>query len=132
MRGAGFRFAAPADWELVRTPRAIGAQGDPVELVQVTRLPLARAYTPGLFDRVVPELDEAADDVAAVVDGTVAKRTIELLDERVRQYDITFDGKVEQLTFVLRGKTNYQLLCRRNSDGDHEPCETLLQSFRIG
>jgi hypothetical protein len=114
----------------VRTPRAIGAQGGDVELVQVTRLPLARAYTRDLFDRVVPELDRAANAVAAEVDGKVTSRTIEVLDERVRQYDLTFDGKLEQLTFVLRGKTNYQLLCRRDVDGDDEPCDTLVTSFQ--
>lgn len=115
----------------MRTPRAIGAQGGAVELVQVTRLPLARAYSPALFDRVVPELDRAAGALAAEVGGKVASRTIEVLDERVRQYDLTFEGKLEQLTFVLRGKTNYQLLCRRDEDGDHAPCELLVRAFAI-
>src|SRR5687767_2278406 len=57
VRGPGFTFEAPAGWELVRTPRAIGARDGDVDLVQVTRLPLARAYTPDLFERVRPELD---------------------------------------------------------------------------
>jgi hypothetical protein len=131
VRGRGYTFEAPAAWKLVRTPRALGAQGGDVELVQVTRLPLARAYTRDLFDRVVPELDRAANAVAAEVDGKVTSRTIEVLDERVRQYDLTFDGKLEQLTFVLRGKTNYQLLCRRDEDGDHDPCANLVRSFSI-
>ena len=131
VRGTGFTFEAPADWKLVRTPRAIGAQGDAVKLVQVTRLPLARAYSPKLFERVVPELDAAAQAVAAEVGAKVDRRTVEVLDERVRQYDLAFEGKVEQLTFVLRAKTNYQLLCRREEDGDDGPCETLVRSFRI-
>lgn len=131
VRGTGFTFDAPATWKLVRTPRAIGAQGDAVELVQVTRLPLARRYSPELFERVVPELDAAARAVATEVGAKVEPRTVEVLGERVRQYDLTFDGKLEQLTFYLRGKANYQLLCRRDVDGDDEPCDTLVQSFRL-
>ena len=131
VRGTGFTFDAPATWKLVRTPRAIGAQGDAVELVQVTRLPLARRYSPKLFERVVPELDAAARAVATEVGAKVEPRTVEVLGERVRQYDLTFDGKLEQLTFYLRGKANYQLLCRRDVDGDDEPCDTLVRSFRL-
>jgi len=129
--GNGFTFEAPADWPLVRTPKAIGAQGDEVELVQVTRLPLARPYTPALFKRVVPELDAAANAVAKEVGAKVEPRTVDVLGERVRQYDLSFEGKVEQLTFFLRGKANYQLLCRRAADGDEGPCKTLVESFRL-
>ena len=131
VHGRGFTFEAPAAWKLVRTPRAIGAQGDAVELVQVTRLPLARPYSPKLFERVVPELDAAANAVASEVGAKVEPRTVDLLGERVRQYDLTFDGKLEQLTFYLRGKANYQLLCRRDVDGDDDPCDTLVRSFRL-
>jgi hypothetical protein len=132
VKGRGFTFDAPAEWKLVRTPRALGAQGDPVELVQVTRLPLARAYSPKLFERVIPELDAAAGAVAQEVGAKVQKRTVDVLGERVRQYDLTFDGKLEQLTFVLRDKSNFQLLCRRELDADDEPCRTLVDSFRLG
>jgi hypothetical protein len=129
VHGNGFQFEAPADWELVRTPRAIGAQRGSVELVQVTRLPLARSYTRDLFPTVRPELDRAAGAIAAEVGGELERRTIDVFDEPVRQYDLSFDGKLEQLTFVLRGKTNYQLLCRREADGDDGPCELLVKSF---
>ena len=44
VEGRGFTFEAPADWSFVRTPRAIGAQGDAVELVQVMR-----AFSPSLL-----------------------------------------------------------------------------------
>jgi len=131
VRGTGFTFEAPATWSLVRTPRAIGAQGDAVALVQVTRLPLKPAYSPDQFEKFKPAIDATARAVAAETGATIKGGTIEVLDERVRQYDLTFEGKLEKLTFVLRGKTNYQLLCRREEDGDDEPCETLVRSFRI-
>ena len=132
VRGRGFTFEAPVAWKLVRTPRAIGAQGDDVDLVQVTRLPLARAYSDDLFERVRPELDRAAGALASETGGELeGERTIEVLGERVRQYDLAFDGKLEQVTFVLRGPTNFQLLCRREQDGDEVACKRLVESFRI-
>src|SRR5215210_249069 len=80
VRGRGFTFEAPAAWELVRTPRAIGAQGGDVDLVQVTRLPLARAYSDALFERVRPELDRAAAALTAETGGKLeSRRTIEVL-----------------------------------------------------
>jgi hypothetical protein len=115
----------------VRTPRAIGAREGAVDLVQVTRLPLARPYAPGLFERVVPELDRAADQLAAEVGGRVTRRTVDVLGEHVRQYDLAFDGKLEQITFVLRGKLNYQLLCRRDEGDDDGPCALLVRSFAL-
>ena len=129
--GRGFTFEAPREWRLVRTPRAIGAMDGDVDLVQVTRLPLARAYTPALFDRVVPELDNAAESLSREVGAAVTRRTRTVLGERVRQYDLAFEGKVEEITFVLRGRTNYQLLCRRDADADDAACRRLVSSFRL-
>jgi hypothetical protein len=105
-------------------------QSGSVDLVQVTRLPLIRRYRPALFERVVPELDRAAKQLGAEAGARVVGRTVHVLGERVRQYDLHFSGRVEQLTFVLRGRMNFQLLCRRDADGDKAPCERLVTSFR--
>jgi hypothetical protein len=131
VQGIGYSFDAPVGWKLVRTPRALGMQNGSVDLVQVTRLPLARAYTPELFPRVVPELDAAARQVADESGAVMRARTVRVLGNRVRQYDLHFSGRFEQLTFVLRGKTNYQLLCRRDENADEAPCARLVSSFRV-
>jgi hypothetical protein len=130
VEGNGYSFEAPVGWKLVRTPRALGMRDGDVDLVQVTRLPLVRPYTPALFDRVVTELDRVARELGKGQDATVAGKTVRVLGQRTRQYDLGFSGRVEQLTFVLRGKTNYQLLCRRNENGDDAPCRRLVSSFR--
>jgi hypothetical protein len=131
--GRGYSYEAPAAWTVVHTPRTLAWQHGSVDLVQVTRLPLVRAYRPGLFEAVLPELDRTANEVAhdggAIVD---ARRTVSVLGEDVRQYDLRYPGRVEQLTFVLRGKTNFQLLCRRAENGDVAACKRLVSSFRIG
>lgn len=130
MEGNGYSFEAPVGWTLVRTPRTLGMRHGSVDLVQVTRLPLVRAYTPALFDRVVPELDRVARDLGEGQDATVSGATIRVLGQRTRQYQLRFSGRLEQLTFVLRGKTNFQLLCRREENADDAACGRLVSSFR--
>jgi hypothetical protein len=128
----GYSYEAPVGWKLVRTPRALGMQHGNVDLVQVTRLPLERAYRPQLFDAVVPELDRTATQLANDAGATLEeRRTVRVLGDSVRQYRLRFSGDVEELTFVLRGKTNYQLLCRRESGADDGPCKRLVSSFRV-
>ena len=114
----------------MRTPRTLGMRHGSVDLVQVTRLPLMRAYTPALFDRVVPELDRVARELGKGQSATVSADTVRVLGFRTRQYQLRFSGRLEQLTFVLRGKTNFQLLCRRDEDADDAACRRLVSSFR--
>ena len=132
VEGRGYSFEAPVGWTLVRTPRALGMQNGSVDLVQVTRLPLARRYRPGLFQAVVPELDRTASALAGDAGATLTRReTTTVLGERVRQYELAFPGHVEELTFVLRAKSNYQLLCRREDGASDAACMRLVESFRI-
>lgn len=132
VEGRGYSYEAPVGWTRVRTPRALGMQHGRVDLVQVTRLPLVRAYRPALFQAVVPELDRTATEVANDAGATLEERkTVQVLGDPVRQYTLRFSGHLEQLTFVLRGKSNYQLLCRRESNGDAAPCMRLVSSFRV-
>jgi len=132
VEGRGYSFEAPVGWTSVRTPRALGMQHGSVDLVQVTRLPLARRYRPQLFNAVIPELDRTATELAHDTGATLQERqTVQVLGEPVRQYVLGFSGHVEQLTFVLRGKSNYQLLCRREDNADDAACARLVSSFRI-
>ena len=135
VRGSGFRFEAPAGWGVTRTGRAVQAsQG--VELVSVTRFPLLRAYRPALWPSVVPELDRAARELAQQQKGQVAdSSTVTVGGQRARMYDIDYerDGKglVERIAFVLRGKTEYLLLCRYERGGDTAACDRLLDTFTL-
>jgi hypothetical protein len=100
------------------------------DAAHVTRLPLVRPYSPTLFKRVMPELDRVARELAKGQGATVTGKTIRVLGQPTRQYQLHFSGRLEELTFVLRGKTNYQLLCRRDEKGDDAPCRRLVTSFR--
>ncbi len=83
------------------------------------------------------ELDRTAAAIARQQSGTVRDpQTLTISGRRARRYDIAYEGEgkqlVERISFVLRGKTEYLLLCRYTSGGDTEPCDRLLATFRLG
>ena len=135
VRGTGFSFSAPADWSITRPGHEVRvSQG--VALVSVARFPLVRAFRPELWRKVVPELDRAAAELAAQQDGTVSSpETVTIAGGRARRYDVAYTrgGKdlVERIAFVLRGKTEYLLLCRYERGGETRACERLLATFRL-
>lgn len=135
MRGEGFAFDAPAAWALERRGGVVEV-GNGTDLVSVTRYPLLRRFRPELWAKVVPELDRAAAAVARQQHGSVADpQTVTTGGQKARRYDVLYerDGKqlTERITFVLRAKTEYLLLCRYERGGPSDACELLLRSFRL-
>jgi hypothetical protein len=135
VRGTGYVFSAPADWKVARSEGEVSVSKG-IELLSVRRYPLLRAYRPALWDKVVPELDRAAEALAHQQQGMVTdEETITIAGRRARSYDVAYEheGKklVERLAFVLRGKVEYLLLCRYESGGDTGACDRLLTSFRL-
>jgi hypothetical protein len=130
-----YAFEAPRGWTPSRTRQSAQASsGD--SAVSVTVFRLTRPYRPGLWPRVVPELDAAAASLADQLLGRVASRaTVTVAGRRSRRYEIAFrrSGGMfrEQITFVLAGPLEYQLLCRYRSGGDARPCAALGSSFRL-
>jgi hypothetical protein len=135
IRGTGYSFSAPADWDVVRSGREVRVSKG-LQLVSVTRFRLLRTYRPQLWETVVPELDRAAEAVARQQSGAVSdSRTVTIAARRARRYDVEYEdeGKqlVERIGFVLRGKVEYLLLCRYESGGETGACDRLLSSFRL-
>lgn len=135
VRGPGYTFAAPRDWRVTRTGRAQQAAKG-TALVSVTLFPLQRPFRPALWGRVLPELDRAAQAVARQQRGSIAESlTVTIAGRKGRRYDIAYEleGKqlVERIVFLLRGKTEYLLLCRYERGGDTDACDRLLTSFRL-
>ena len=107
-----------------------------IQLVSVTRFPLLHRFRPELWSKAVPEMDRSAAGLAADQHGTVVSRaTTAVAGQRARRYDIAykFGGKelTERVGFVLRGKTEYELLCRFDQGKSASACDTLFQSFRL-
>jgi hypothetical protein len=138
VQGTGYTFRAPASWQVVRTGRQVqAAEGKrSLALVSVSRLPLLRTFRPELWAKVVPELDRVADGLARQQHGSVTESTsARLSDENARRYRIAYDLRgtklLEEVAFVLRGKTEYLLLCRYEQTASHEACDSLMSSFRL-
>lgn len=129
--GTGFAFRAPESWTAHTGRTSADARQDDSTLVSVTVLPLVRPYRIALFPRVAEELDRVASAYAASLKGRVAsRRTVRVAGRRAREYRITHGDLVDEITFVLRGKRNFQLTCRwRSKDGEPGACARLASSF---
>jgi len=128
VRGAGYRFAAPAGWHVHRTRLAVTAQRQ-AALVQVSTFPLVKEYRPALFAAVSRELQTRMRQVALQMGGTVSD-VGEVTSGGVRShvYRVEAGGLVDEYTFVLVGRREYQLLCRAKQAGD-ATCSQLQTSF---
>jgi hypothetical protein len=135
VHGRGFTFTAPAQWTVSRQGSEVqAAQG--TKLISVTLFPLLRSFRPALWGKVVPELDRAATTLARQQQGTVSdSRTVTIAGLKARRYDVDYQGEgkqlVERIAFILRGKSEYLLLCRYERGGATEACDGLLTSFKL-
>jgi len=89
-----------------------------------------------LWQKVVTELDGVASNLADQLRGHAdAGATVTVAGHRARRYEIVFRRRggdfVEQITFVLDGRSEYQLLCRYRAGADVRPCAALGSSFRL-
>ncbi len=105
--------------------------------VFVTTYRLIKPYTPALWAKAIKELDGVATTVAVQLHGSpIASRTVRVGPSKARQYDIAFtrNGQklVERITFVLRGRREYELLCRFKQGKTEPACALLQSSFHGG
>jgi hypothetical protein len=135
--GTGYSFEAPGDWAVSRVVGQVSvAPEHGEELVRVSRLPLIRRFRPSLWAKVVPELDRAAATLARQQAGSTASaQDVTIGGEPARTYDVRYThagaALVERITFVLREKTEYFLLCRFERRHGSSACALLLRSFSL-
>ena len=136
--GTGYTFQAPKRWEIVRSARQVQAVegGHSAALVGVSRFPLLHVFHADLWPKVVRELDGAADGIARQQRGSVTDaRDVTLAGERARRYKVAYSLRgrklLEELAFVLRGKTEYLLLCRYEQGKSHDACDRLMSTFKL-
>ena len=132
VRGPTYSFLAPAGWQVTRTGRTLLA-ADEDSAVAVSTFRLARAYTPALWEEASAELDTVAEKLAAELGGAVTRRGTRILTgRRARFYELSGTrDSTQRVVFLLRGRREYQILCRWRSDPDagREACELALTSF---
>jgi hypothetical protein len=138
IRGSGneFLFQAPYSWHVRRRDSQVQAVPKPVspELVSVSVFPLLHPYKPSLFAAATRELDADARQLATRLGGTVKQAaTVTLGGIKGRQYELAYESGGhdfhQRITFVLRGKTEFQLLCRWTGD-EPSACGQLEKTFR--
>jgi hypothetical protein len=128
VEGDGFGYNAPVGWAV----EGAAASSGRVDHVEVRVFRLVRPYDPTRRAATARELDGVAAGIAAQLKGSLlSRRSLEVAGLDARSYSIAFDGKTEQITFVLEDRREYQLLCRRPADADDAPCAELLRSFRL-
>jgi hypothetical protein len=127
VRGTGFSFEAPSGWH-VKTANGTVSATSKTQLVEVSTFPLVKRYDDALFAKVARELGVRMREVATQLHGKVTHaRTVTVDGVRSHSYDVTAGGDVLEYTFVLRGKQEFQLLCR--STGSSDACVQLLKTF---
>jgi hypothetical protein len=128
VQGDGFVYNAPSEW----TVEGAAATDGGVGRVEVLVFRLVRSYDPQRRAATARELDRVAAGIAGQQNGSVtARRALQVAGLDARSYTIRFDGKAEQITFVLQDRREYELLCRRDVSGDDAPCAELLTSFQL-
>lgn len=133
MRGNGYHFEAPHGWKVRHTARGMTASRGDLDLVGVSTFRLQKAYRPAVFEAAANELDGVAARLARRLGGrVVSSSTVRAAGAEARSYRLETDAAVQELTFVLRGLREYQLLCRRKADSGDSACSTLVSSFALG
>lgn len=133
VRGGGYRFAAPGGWKVKRSASGASASRGDVDLVGVSTFRLQKPFRPELFAAASKELDRVAARLAAQLGGRVgASETVRAAGRDARSYRLEVGDRLEQVTFVLRGRREYQLLCRRSAKGSDDVCRTMVRSFALG
>ena len=129
--GTGFRFAAPAGWTVEKGLTAVSAtKGD--QFVRVLVFPVARLYTPRLFAELGTELKLRMTTLAKKTGGTVEGTGVATADGiKSHVWRVKTGDSLDEYTFVLRGRREYQLLCRRPSGGSASACLQLVSTFHL-
>jgi hypothetical protein len=134
VKGDGFSYVAPATWTVVRKGSSVAAVDGDVNRIEVVRFTLEKPYKPALFAAASRELDGVASRLATQLKGKVASSsTSQVGGHKSRTYTIDYsDGKTQEITFVLEGQNEFQLLCRRDASTSNDACAQLVSTFALG
>jgi len=114
------------------TATANAASRGPVNRIEVQTFRLLRPYRAALFAAASRELDAVAAKLATQLGGKVtSSESTKVADRDARAYRIDFGENVDEITFVLDGRREYQLLCRRPAAADGSTCSDFVKSFRL-
>ena len=131
--GKGFTFSAPVGWTVERKPTVVAASSGAVSRIEVSTFTLVKPYRPALFDASSRELDKVATELASQIAGeVVSSSTVSIGGRKARSYVVDY-GETKSMTiaFVLQGKREYELLCRRTASQPDTVCAAFFESFTL-
>jgi hypothetical protein len=129
--GSDFHFQAPAGWIVAHSGSSVSAQ-DGFRLTRVTTYMLLKPYRHALLPGATRELNADVAKLATALKGKVTgRRTIQVAGHDARTYSISYGKKLQQITFVLDGGREFELICRIWSGTDLTPCRQLISSFAV-
>jgi hypothetical protein len=126
-------FTAPVSWRLSRSPDSAAASDGAIDRVEVLQLTLEKPYRAALFAATARELNRDIARLALELSGRIeSATTVRLAGGRVRSYRLAFGhDELQEIAFVLRAQTEYELLCRRLTSDPNAPCLELFRSFAM-
>ena len=93
---------------------------------------LTEPYRSTLFAEATRELDRRVGELASLQKGRVAARlTVRVAGMDARSYRIAYGPLVEEISFVLDRRREYELLCRRSATATDQVCRRFAASFRL-
>jgi hypothetical protein len=130
VRGPDFHFEAPLGWQVTRSGSTVSVASGK-NLLRVQTFMLLKPYRHSLLRRAVRELDTDVDKLAAGLKGKVVGRaTIPVAGHDALMSTIAYGKLHQQLTFVLDGSREYELICRNDGSAD-AACARLVSTFAI-
>jgi hypothetical protein len=133
VRGDGYAFVAPAAWKITRSSHVVSVAPSPSEpeLISVSTYRLSRRPT-------LKQVDSSVEALARRLRGRVVSTTKTTLAGRpARRFALEYARGEEQLglrlTFLFKGRLEFQLLCRWRRPPNEEiasACDRLAASFR--
>jgi hypothetical protein len=129
--GQGFQFSVPSGWNVTHRGTQVSATSGG-DLVEVSVFPLVKPYRPALFTAVSRELKARMDALAVQQHATVEDAGVAAPGGvKSHVWRLTANGHVDEYTFLLNRRTEYQLLCRRPTGGDPAVCRQLAATFAL-
>ncbi|CAB4683785.1 MAG: hypothetical protein F2663_00670 [Actinobacteria bacterium] len=117
---------------MLRSSTKVTAQSGTVDLVSVHTYRLTKTYTPDLYVASGRELGRTVTQLAKQLKGVVAHaHTVTVAATDSHSYRIDYGAMSEELTFVFRDRTEFELVCRFPKGTTSSACTELLTSFTL-
>jgi hypothetical protein len=126
IRGDGYRFLAPSGWKVEKKEGRILNVSSGDDILSVTSFTLAGRARPKIAD-----LDRTSRELARVVGGKVASARLETVAGKpARVYRLEYKGLAADVTFVFRGRDEFELYCQFRAGGSAARCRRFRLTFR--